>query len=66
MTTQHSWKNNIERELSIKRGLGQFPDLGGLGKKKGGWYPNAHYVRDLVNFNEIFGKNVTYDDIKSY
>ena len=26
---------------------------------------NTYFLRDLMNFNEIFGKNVTYDDIKS-
>ena len=25
---------------------------------------NSYLLRDLMNFNEIFGKNVTYDDIK--
>ena len=26
---------------------------------------NSYLLKDLMNFNEIFGKNVTYDDIKS-
>ena len=25
---------------------------------------NSYLLRDLMNFNEIFGKNATYDDIK--
>ena len=38
----------IGRNCLKRRGLGQFPDLRGggeLGKKEGGWYPNAHYVQ---------------------
>ena len=26
---------------------------------------NSCLLRDMMNFNEIFGKNLTYDDIKS-
>ena len=26
---------------------------------------NSYLLRDLMNFNEAFGKTVTYDDIKS-
>ena len=26
---------------------------------------NSYLLRDLMNFNNIFGKNVNYDDIKS-
>ena len=26
---------------------------------------NSYLLRDLMNSNEIFGKNITYDDIKS-
>ena len=43
-------ENNIEGGLPKKRGLGQFVDLRGLGKKecggvlRGDWYPNAHYA----------------------
>ena len=26
---------------------------------------NSYPLRDVMNFNEIFGENVTYDDVKS-
>ena len=38
----------MDGRLPKKENLESLAILGGLGKKEGGWYPNAHYLDQMI------------------